>query len=95
LGGPKSQSMRAVVSAGPGYVALGTDGFGGDLDAAVWTSSDGITWEYVIDRQGVLGGAESQEMTAAVAWDDVLIAVGYDDSGEDRDAAVWISPPPG
>ena len=94
LGGPRAQSMRAVVAAGPGLVALGTDGFGGDLDAAVWSSPDGITWEYLIDDQGALGGGSSQEMTAATVWGDAIVGVGYDDSGEDRAAAVWISPPP-
>ena len=52
--------MAAVVAGGPGLVAVGVDGSGGDYDAAVWTSSDGYVWERVAHDEAVFGGAEDQ-----------------------------------
>jgi len=38
LGGPADQYVTGVVAGGPGLVAVGSDGSGGDSDAAVWIS---------------------------------------------------------
>lgn len=39
--GTLPSGMANVVTGGPGLVAVGGDGSGGDFDAAVWTSIDG------------------------------------------------------
>ena len=91
LGGTGHQNMFSVAVAGPGLVAVGVDGSGGDRDAAVWTSSDGVTWNRVQDDGTVLGGAGDQEMMSVTVGGPGLVAVGSDGSGNDFDAAVWTS----
>jgi hypothetical protein len=86
-------TMYGVVAGGPGLVAfgsVGSDGGGGDVDAAVWTSVDGLTWTRVPDDEGAFGGQDAQRIEGVVAGDPGLIAVGFDFSGGDPDAAVWV-----
>jgi hypothetical protein len=89
FGGDYDQVMRSVVAVGSGLVAVGLDNSGGDDDAAVWNSPDGVTWIRVPHDEAVLGGTGRQEMRSVVAVGSGLVAVGYDTSGGDRDAAVW------
>ena len=70
-----------------GKLAVGFDAG----DAAVWQSPDGLTWNRVSDTTGVLGGAGEQNMNRVVEIDGTFVAVGYDTSGGDGDAAVWTS----
>jgi len=91
FGGPGNQIMRGVTAGGPGLVAVGGDYGGGDLDAAVWTSVDGVTWSRVPHDEAVFGGTVHQEMQDVTVGGPGLIAVGYDNDGSDRDAAVWTS----
>jgi hypothetical protein len=58
---------------------------GGACRAAVWTSSDGITWARVPDEAGFDGN-----MYAATAWRDGFVAVG--DDGHDKAPRAWFSP---
>jgi hypothetical protein len=85
------QWINAVTTGGPGLVAVGgEDSAGdGDIDAAVWTSSDGHEWTRV-DDGGVFGSQGLQEMFGVAAGDLGLFAVGSD-AGGDWDAAVWTS----
>ena len=92
FGGRVNQKMNGVVVGGPGLVAVGQDDSGGDRDAAVWTSSDGVVWTRVPDDVSVFGGPDSQEILGVVVGGPGLVAVGQDDSGGDQDAAVWTSP---
>jgi len=91
FGGPGDQEPTAVASAGPGVVAVGYDDAGGDRDAAVWVSTDGLTWQRVPHDDAVLGGPGAQGMLAVASGGPGVVAVGYDDAGGDRDAAVWVS----
>jgi hypothetical protein len=84
-------AMRAVTGGGPGLVAVGYDGSGGDWDAAVWTSADGLAWSRVPGDETTLGGEGDQDMAAVVAGGPGLVAVGAEYLGEDWDAAVWTS----
>jgi hypothetical protein len=95
FGGSGDQSMRGVTAGGPGLVAVGLDLSGGDLDAAVWTSPDGLVWSRVAPDEVVFGGLGNQEMKAVAAVGPGLVAVGLDHSDGDDDAAAWVSPPPG
>jgi hypothetical protein len=92
FGGDGYQAMTSVVAAGPGLVAVGYDSSGGDWDAAVWTSPDGVTWTRVPHDETVFGGDNSQVMVSVVAVGSGLVAVGNDRSGGGWDAAVWTSP---
>src|SRR6266581_3278276 len=89
FGGPGDQAMRRVVVAPPGLVAVGSDGSGGDLDAAVWLF-DGHAWS--IQHDASFGRPSDQEMRSAVRFGNGLIAVGFDSGGDGMDAAVWRSP---
>ncbi len=83
--------MRAVAAGGPGFVAVGWDGAGGDRDAAVWTSTDGLSWHRVPHKETVFGGPDAQLMASVTQGGPGLVAVGLDGSGGDFDAAAWVS----
>lgn len=80
FGGPGDQRAEAVTTVpggGGGWLAVGTDGGVSDGDAAVWRSSDGASWERVVDG-GALGGQGSQIAFDVVAGPGGFIAVGTD-----------------
>ncbi|HSG80304.1 MAG TPA: hypothetical protein VLD62_12035 [Acidimicrobiia bacterium] len=66
-----------------------------DIDAAVWVSEDGITWERVGDPNAVFSGpaygsapeAGDQGMEAVAVGKGLIVAVG----SAHEDAAVWVS----
>jgi len=87
FGGEGDQAMSGVVAGGPGLVAVGSDLSGGDDDAAVWTSPDGISWTRVPHDEAVFGGEGDQWMRRLTAGGPGLVAVGADFSA----AAVWTS----
>ena len=92
FGGPDDQVVRDLVAGGPGFVATGFDESSGDRDAAVWTSVDGLEWTRVVDHDGALGGPGDQDATGVIAGDELMVAVGYDQSETvDQDVAVWTS----
>jgi hypothetical protein len=92
FGGASSGSLEAVAAGPLGLVAVGAQYQGEDYDAVVFTSPDGLTWSRVPDPEGVFGGPGWQGMHAVTAGGPGWVAVGYDDSGEDWNAAVWTSP---
>lgn len=88
LGGEPSISvLQGVTVGGPGLVAVGSYGFPGDVDAAVWTSADGTSWVRVPHDDTVFGGTSPQWMLDVTVGGPGLVAVGSDY----RDAAVWTS----
>lgn len=91
LGGDGNQEiLRAIASEG-GLVAVGHEGPGpAELDAAVWTSDDGMTWRQA-EPSTDLGGTGAQRATSVAGLGGTLVAVGFEDLGEDDDAAVWTS----
>lgn len=91
FGGFGDQVMGTIVAGGPGLVAAGSDSFGGDLDAAVWFSPDGVAWQRVPAVESVWGGAEAQSILALVVGGPGVVAVGYDSAGGEADASVWLS----
>ena len=82
--------MWAVTAGGPGVVAVGHQGSFGNRNVAMWYSTDGQTW-HVSPSEEELAAPGHQVMAAAAATDALVVAAGYDASGGDRDAAVWIS----
>jgi hypothetical protein len=92
FGGEGFQRMSSVTAGGPGLVAVGSDRRGGDDDAAVWTSPDGLTWSRVPHGEAIFGGEGSQSMSSITrrswALSSGLVAVGSDAGN----AAVWTSP---
>jgi hypothetical protein len=92
FGGPGGQAMYAVVAGGPGLVAVGYDFLEGEWDAAVWTSTDGLSWSEVPADGAVFGGPSSQEMRSVAIGGPGLVAVGNDYAEVAANGAVWTSP---
>jgi len=92
FGGDGDEVMWSVTAGGPGLVAVGVDAPGGDGDAAVWTSPDGIIWSRIPHDEAVFGGDSYQIMRGVTAGGPGLVAVGVDGFGINSDAAVWTSP---
>lgn len=90
LGGPHAQGLEDVAIGPLGIVAVGWDSSAGDIDAAAWFSTDGITWEQVGGSGFVL--EEHQEARAVLATDQGFVAAGFGVVGREADAAVWTSP---
>ena len=95
-------TMKAVVAAGPGLVAVGGETWCDDGSeecsaaspisaAVVWTSVDGLTWVRVPHDEEVFGGPGLQRMLGLTVGGPGLVAVGRDGSDEQGDAAVWTS----
>ena len=91
FGGADAQSMQMVTVGGPGFVAGGYDYSGGDADAAVWTSADGVTWSRVPHSEVVFGGDGEQTISGVVAGGPGLVTVGGNFLGEDGAPLVWWS----
>ena len=92
FGGERIQVMWGVSSAAGGLIAVGLDRSGGDVDAAAWTSSDGVTWTRVPHDETLFGGPGNQRMLDIVSGDAGVVVVGLDELDGDSDAAVWTSP---
>jgi len=103
FGGADDQVMNSVTAGGPGLVAVGSDrvfeenvdSFGNEtntqMNAAVWTSRDGISWSRVPNDDTVFGNGEdnigSPEMLDVTTGGPGLVAVGVN-RGE---VPVWTS----
>ena len=92
FGGDGWQFMASVTVSDWGLVAVGGDSSGGDLDAAVWTSPDGLVWSRVVDTDGMLASSGDQVMAGVTVGGPGLVAVGRDKPGSNFDGAVWLSP---
>jgi len=91
FGGLDGQWMNSVLAAGPGLLAVGQDRSGGDGDAAVWWSLDGLTWSRIPHDETVFGGPGYQSMLSIAVAGPGLVAAGWDTSRESWDAAIWWS----
>jgi hypothetical protein len=85
------QRVNSVTPFGKALVAGGTDGSSGDLDAALWRSSDGDRWDRVAGLE-VPGTGESINRLTSTSIG--LVASGWQDVGgkDGQDGAVWIFP---
>ncbi|MDQ3985961.1 MAG: serine/threonine protein kinase [Actinomycetota bacterium] len=90
LGGEAEQQIYGVSGGGPGFVMVGYDSAGPDLDAAVWTS-DGSKVRRTNPDEPSLGGPGNQVMTRVAQVDDSLVAVGFESVGGEKNAAAWAS----
>ena len=88
--GPDDQEIADAATVDGAIVAVGHDDAGGDMNAAVWTSSDGKRWTHASGAS--LGRIGEQRMDAVAAVGGGLVAVGSERTGGDTDPAVWRSP---
>ena len=85
-------------NAGGRLVAVGYTTEGGTYDAAVWTSADGRDWDRVDPAMFAETGVQLMKAVAGGTEGMPFVAVGCEDdiskcdlSGQDSDAAIWIS----
>jgi hypothetical protein len=91
------QTMFGLTLQGDTFIASGTaSAKTGDLDAAVWTSTDGRTWNprlhprFLIDDLG--GPPDDQAIRALTPFHRrslSFVAVGVTEDASDQDSAVW------
>ncbi|HAX81064.1 MAG TPA: hypothetical protein DCY40_00655 [Actinobacteria bacterium] len=93
LTGPGNQTLVSVVAAGNGLVAAGRDDSLGEEDAAVWMSTDGITWVDVSTDPAVFGGQYSQYVAGMTVWDSGIVIVGWEQSASHSSAVIWVGMP--
>jgi hypothetical protein len=90
-----SGSMSSVIVGGPGLIAVGAEeSEDGSMDAAVWTSPDGVTWSSVSHDEAVFGGPGDQWMSDVTLGGPGLVVVGHETTtrGAHRShPAVWTS----
>ena len=93
FGGDGDQMMTSVASSHGLLVAVGFDQVGRG-DAAVWTSTDALTWTRIPHDESVFGGGEDggAEMTSVEIYGHGFVAGGLQQSAGDMDAVVWTSP---
>lgn len=89
LGGSGDQLINRVATDGEQLIAVGAAGRFRDSDAAVWRSTDGVTWEQVSDRG--LRAPGDQVAWAVTFSEDLIVAAGSDKSGGEFDGVVWTS----
>jgi len=82
-------AMTSVTAGGRGLVAVGWDGHphGGESNAVVWTSPDGLSWSRVPYNDAIQGDVAGAWMWDVTAGGPGLVAVGTTTDG----AAVWTS----
>lgn len=80
--------MWSVAGLGPDLVAVGSDGRGGDLDAAVWRLHNSI---WTRETQPAFGGPGDQSMQGVVPGGPGLVAVGYSTTPTGTRALAWTS----
>ena len=85
--------MDAVAAMSDEVVAVGSERIGGDVDAAVWRSTDrGTSWNRVEGATSGLHEPGDQAMQVVVSAAPGVVAAGFDTSpAGDPDAAVWTS----
>jgi hypothetical protein len=93
--GAGSRAMSCAVAAVVGLVAVGSEESGGEVDAAVWTSPDGLTWCRVSHDEAVFSGLDYQSMFGVVVGGPGLVAVGESNTGGDHDGAICVAVPVG
>jgi hypothetical protein len=86
--------MTSVEAYGQGFIAGGFQQSSGDMDAVVWTSPNGLTWERVTSEEPVFGGENQQRVAALSVLDATIVAVGLlaphgGDLDADPDGVVW------
>lgn len=77
--GPFGTALSNIAVVDDRLWAVGHDGSAGDWDAIIVTSTDGQSWERVPDPEGLFRGPGDQTVSALVAGNGNLVAVGSTD----------------
>jgi hypothetical protein len=89
LGGPGDQQVLGLAAAEDGIVAVGCTGCLPDqTEPAVWTSTDGRSWQRT-DARLLETGSPAEQMNDVAVAGPGAVGVGWDTVGNERDAAIW------
>ena len=93
LGAPGDQQIEAVtVSATDELVAVGWTDANGEIDPAVWTSTDGRAWVRVEGSGTALTTDGDQRMSSVASAGTTFVAAGTSGvAGVGTDVAIWLS----
>jgi len=92
IAGADDPHIDSVLATPNGVYAAGWDLAGSSVEAAVWTSGDGVNWFPVLSAQAEFGGDEDHLITALAPLGTGLVAVGGTWTGSRWSPASWISP---
>ena len=88
---PGYQEMNNAIAVDGGVVVVGTSGPAETLDAAVWTSPNGLDW--TTSANPGLSAPGSERLKSVISVNGVLVAAGHATFEGDGNAAVWIGTP--
>jgi hypothetical protein len=95
LGGAGQRVMTRLVQTGviqsgvPAIVAGGFETLNGHESAALWYSQDGSAWTRETSSAAQLGNQTSQQINSVFAKGFPFVAVGFEVTAGDKNAAVW------
>ena len=89
LGGVGEQQMTSVTVFDAGIIAGGFETIDGDRDARVWISSNGSSWDKIIDPD--FDGPGEQTIWTIATTEHGFVAGGTTGESTDADAALWYS----
>jgi hypothetical protein len=81
--------LTSVTATATGFTISGTTGASGRSDVVLWTSADGRTWQQIRPHGFGLDGHGAQQLTAAVAMGDELLAVGVTGDHRTDSPTLW------
>lgn len=87
------QNMNDIVATDIGFMIVGYESVGEQIQAAAWISPDGATWTQIPFFESVFGGQGIQQMNAIAEAGPGLVAVGSTTENGEQDAAVWVYVP--
>lgn len=92
IGSSAGARVNALVADGDFVYAAGSIQFGPDLQAALWSTSDGLNWHLVGSANTSFSGPGGRVIYSLAPLGTGLVAVGAIDQGSGWLPASWISP---
>jgi hypothetical protein len=94
FGGEGDQTMSVVTASPLGLVAAGSESLGHDVNGAVWTSPDGLTWVRLPGDTPAMSPLTDpsgrQDVRVLIPTETGFLALGAERRGRDLDADAWI-----
>jgi DNA-binding SARP family transcriptional activator len=94
FGGEGDQTMSVVTTSPLGLVAAGSEALGHDVNGAVWTSPDGLTWVRLPGDTPAMSPLTDpsgrQDVRVLIPTETGFLALGAERRGRDLDADAWI-----
>jgi hypothetical protein len=89
INGATDPHVDALLATAGSVYAAGWEQDGDHTDAAMWSSSDGITWRPVLSAQSAFAGGGDRVITALAAEGTQVVPTGYVAVGAVRTGSAW------